>query len=162
MSATNCPHCDATLAAQDIAEGRCRRCGKEITPQVNPDSADIKAADEIPTLREYSALQDERLQQPQQPRRTGSGIRCPNCGSGSLSPGPWPWYLGTVGAMICRAVVCNECEHHFDANKPHANLATRKRNLALIINGIGLLGILAVIGGLVLWIWWVVVKEMRL
>jgi hypothetical protein len=56
--------------------------------------------------------------------------------------------------MLCSAMVCDDCGHEFDAKKPHANLATRKRNLAILINGIGLLGILVIIGGLVLWIWW--------
>ncbi len=86
-----------------------------------------------------------------EPRRGTSRVPCPSCGSRSLSNGPWPWYLGTVGAMVCRAMVCNDCGHEFDLNKPHANLATRKRNLALVINGIGLLGILAVVGGLIAW-----------
>jgi hypothetical protein len=57
--------------------------------------------------------------------------------------------------MVCRAVICNDCGHEFDANKPKANLTARKRNLALIINGIGLLGILAIMGAFVLWIWFV-------
>ncbi len=56
--------------------------------------------------------------------------------------------------MLCRAVICDDCGHEFDANKPHANLAARKRNLAIAINGVGLLGIVAVIGGLFLWLWW--------
>jgi hypothetical protein len=70
-----------------------------------------------------------------------------------MRSGPWPWYLGTVGAILCRAVICNDCGHEYDANKPHADLATRKRNLALGINGCGLVGIIGVIGLLVLWIW---------
>lgn len=85
---------------------------------------------------------------PQKPRKGG----CPECGSRRLRPGPWPWYLGTVGAMLCRAMVCKDCGHEFDANKPHADLATRKRNLAIGINLVGFLGIVGVIGGLVLWI----------
>jgi hypothetical protein len=68
-----------------------------------------------------------------------------------LSSGPWPWYLGTVGAFLCRAMTCDDCGHEFDLYKPHANLARRKRNLALVINGVGLLGIIGVIGALVLW-----------
>jgi hypothetical protein len=86
------------------------------------------------------------------PRGRGSQVPCPECGSRSLRSGPWPWYLGTVGAIMCRAMICNDCGHEFDLYKPHANLATRKRNLALVINGIGLLGIIGVIGALVLWI----------
>ena len=89
---------------------------------------------------------------PSRPRNRGasSGPPCPKCGGRKHKPGPWPWYLGTVGAMIVRAVVCVECGHHYDAKKPNADLPTRKRNLAIILNGIGALGIAAVIGLLVL------------
>lgn len=87
---------------------------------------------------------------PNQPlRRAGSGPACPKCGGHDLRNGPWPWYLGTIGAILVRAVVCNECEHHFDARKPEADLSKRKRNLAILINGIGAAGILTVIGCLV-------------
>ena len=48
--------------------------------------------------------------------------------------------------MFCKPVVCDDCDHEFDARKPRANLATRKRNLAIIINGVGLLGIILVVG----------------
>ena len=74
---------------------------------------------------------------------------CPRCGSQSFHSGPWPWYLGSIGAIIVRAVVCNQCGHHYDLRKPHADLQKRKRNLAIIINGIGALGILMVVLGLV-------------
>jgi len=40
----------------------------------------------------------------------------------------------------------------YDEKKPHANLATRKRNLAIGINLVGFLGIVSVIGLLVVWI----------
>jgi hypothetical protein len=53
---------------------------------------------------------------------------------------------------MCRAVICNECGHEYDEKKPRANLATRKRNLAIGINLVGFLGISAVIGLLVVWI----------
>jgi hypothetical protein len=79
-------------------------------------------------------------------RRRGGGVPCPECGSRNQHAGPWPWYLGTVGLMFCRAVVCEDCGHEFDAKKPRANLATRKRNLALAINGVGLVGIILVLG----------------
>ena len=85
-------------------------------------------------------------------RRTGSGVPCPQCGSRSNRPGPWPWYLGTAGAVLCRAVICNDCDHEFDAKKPSADLPSRKRNLAIGINGCGLLGILGVFGLRALWI----------
>jgi hypothetical protein len=56
--------------------------------------------------------------------------------------------------MVCRAVICNDCGHEFDARKPHADLATRKLVLFLVINGVGLVGILAVIFAMGLYIWW--------
>jgi hypothetical protein len=52
--------------------------------------------------------------------------------------------------MIVKAVICRACGHHFDAKKPDADLASRKRNLAILLNGIGALGIAVIIGGLVL------------
>ena len=98
---------------------------------------------------------DDQSGQPNSRSARGRGVACPRCGSRSMRTGPWPWYLGTVGAILCKAVICNDCGHKYDANKPHANLATRKRNLALGINGCGLVGIIGVIGLLVLWIWFV-------
>ena len=70
----------------------------------------------------------------------------------SIRSGPWPWYLGTVGAILCKAVICNECGHEYDLKKPGAHLPTRKRNLAIVINAVGLVGILTVLGLLVVWI----------
>ena len=87
--------------------------------------------------------------QPNAPQQQPGYPSCPRCGSQSFRSGPWPWYLGSIGAMIVRAVVCNQCGHHYDLAKPHADLQKRKRNLAIIINGIGGLGILMVILGLV-------------
>ncbi|MFQ5733113.1 MAG: hypothetical protein ACE5KM_14320 [Planctomycetaceae bacterium] len=89
---------------------------------------------------------------PQRGRRSVVGPPCPKCGGRELKSGPWPWYLGTVGAMIVKAVICVQCGHHFDAKKPDADLTTRKRNLAILLNGIGALGIVAIIGGLILFI----------
>lgn len=85
-------------------------------------------------------------------RRGNTSVPCPKCGAHSVRPGPWPWYLGTVGAMLCKAVICNECGHEYDEKKPEADLATRKRNLAIGINAVGLLGIIAVFGCLGVWI----------
>lgn len=85
-------------------------------------------------------------------RSKNTSVPCPNCGGQSVRPGPWPWYLGTVGALMCKAVICNECGHEYDEKKPEANLATRKRNLAIGINLVGLLGIIAIIGGLAVWL----------
>jgi hypothetical protein len=85
------------------------------------------------------------------PGKRESRVPCPKCGSRYLSRGPWPWYLGTVGAILCKAMVCDDCGHEFDMYKPQAHLPSRKRNLAIVINGIGLFGILCVIGGLIAW-----------
>ncbi len=62
-----------------------------------------------------------------------------------IRPGPWPWYLGTIGAIFVSARVCNGCGHEFDARKPQADLGKRKLRLALLINGFGALGILTVV-----------------
>ena len=98
---------------------------------------------------------DDRDDRPQKKKRRpaeNTRVPCPRCGARSVRSGPWPWYLGTVGAMLCKAVICNECGHEYDEKKPHADLRTRKRNLAIVINLIGFIGIAAVIGLLALWI----------
>lgn len=96
---------------------------------------------------------EEYVDDPPPRRRTGRGRRgvpCPTCGSASQRNGPWPWYLGTIGALLCKAVICNKCGHEFDAKKPQADLGRRKLHLALAINGFGALGIIAIIGSLIL------------
>jgi len=95
---------------------------------------------------------DDQGRRPKNRSAGGEGVACPKCGSRSQRTGPWPWYLGTLGAILCKAVICNECDHEFDAKKPQANLASRKRNLAILVNGLGFVGIIAVIGLLALWI----------
>ena len=89
--------------------------------------------------------------------RSVTDTPCPKCGRRNSRSGPWPWYLGTVGLMIMQAVICNACGHHFDAKKPHADIKVRKRNLALLLNGIGGLGIATIIGALI----WFVMKTMK-
>jgi hypothetical protein len=90
---------------------------------------------------------------PGRPRARGvAGPPCPRCGGQQLRSGPWPWYLGTLGAMLVQAVVCERCGHHFDARKPEADLERRKLRLALLINGLGGLGIVLIIGALVAFI----------
>ena len=79
-------------------------------------------------------------------------VPCPKCGGRSVRAGPWPWYLGTIGAIMCKAVICNECGHEYDLKKPNAHLPSRKRNLAIVINLIGFIGIVGVLGLLVIWI----------
>ena len=94
-----------------------------------------------------------RPQPRRRPRPKGdSRVPCPECGSRWIRKGPWPWYLGTIGAIMCKAVQCQECGHEFDMYKPHANLASRKLNLAIAINGVGLIGIVVVLTLLYLWI----------
>ncbi|HKB04562.1 MAG TPA: hypothetical protein VKD90_20230 [Gemmataceae bacterium] len=95
---------------------------------------------------------DDRPRHRRPRNEENTNVPCPKCGARSVRSGPWPWYLGTVGAILCRAVICNECGHEYDEKKPHAHLPTRKRNLAIVINVIGLLGILLVVGGLVAWL----------
>ena len=98
----------------------------------------------------------ERDDDRKRPRRRkieeNTSVPCPKCGGRSVRSGPWPWYLGTVGAILCKAVICNECGHEYDLKKPHAHLPSRKRNLAIVINVIGLIGILTVLALLVVWI----------
>jgi hypothetical protein len=94
---------------------------------------------------------DEDYRPRRRPRRR-IAVACPECGAYDARPGPWPWYLGTIGAIVCKAVICNECGHEYDEKKLQANLAKRKRNLAIVINAVGGLGIVLVIGLLVLWI----------
>jgi hypothetical protein len=84
--------------------------------------------------------------------RGPSKVPCPACGSRWVRSGPWPWYLGTVGALVCKAVECQECGHQFDLYKPQADLAKRKLHLALAINGVGLIGIILILGGLFVWL----------
>jgi hypothetical protein len=120
-------------------------------PEKEPEGImDVQAAD-AEQLRKPRA-RDEGDNEPRR-RRRGEGdsaIPCPKCGSRWLRSGPWPWYLGTIGAFLCRAVTCQDCGHEFDAKKPHADWPKRRVRLALILNGIGLFGIIAVIGGLIL------------
>jgi hypothetical protein len=103
---------------------------------------------------EDDGMDEDPPERPRRKRRRGgrSDVACPQCGSRSIENGPWPWYLGTVGALICKAVVCEDCGHEFDLYKPQADLAKRKLNLAIAINGVGLVGIIIVVTLLVLWI----------
>jgi len=84
--------------------------------------------------------------------RKNTKVPCPKCGGKSVRPGPWPWYLGTIGAIMCKAVVCNSCGHEYDEKKPDAYLATRKRNLAIGINLAGLCGFVALAVGMYFWL----------
>lgn len=70
---------------------------------------------------------------------------CPRCRGQLMRASSSPFYLGVIGLMLVKPVVCTQCGHEFDARKPKANLNSRKRNLMLLLNGIGCLGIVAVI-----------------
>lgn len=133
-----CPHCGLQTSVADEYlghSGPCARCGKTIT--VSPHGSSLMGT---PTVQPAP----ERVTAPGWP-----GAACPKCGGLSQRPGPWPWYLGTIGAMLVKAVICNHCGHEFDARKPHADLAKRKLRLVLLINGLGGTGILLVIAMLV-------------
>ncbi|HEV3145900.1 MAG TPA: hypothetical protein VGZ47_18590 [Gemmataceae bacterium] len=101
----------------------------------------------------FGLREDDEESRPRRRQRSDRGdspIPCPACGSRDLRGGPWPWYLGTVGSFLCNVVTCRDCGHVFDTRKPQANWNKRALKLALILNGIGLVGIIAVVGGLVL------------
>src|SRR5207248_1484766 len=78
-----------------------------------------------PHMGERIDDEDDRRRDGDRPRRRrdveNTRVPCPKCGAKSVRSGPWPWYLGTVGAIMCRAVICNECGHEYDEKKPHAN-----------------------------------------
>ncbi len=121
----DCPHCGVKTQVDVQFAGKtgpCRQCGQTVTVP-NPQAA-----------------ANGGVQAP----RTG-GVACPRCGDHSHRPGPWPWYLGTIGAVFVSARFCTSCGHEFDARKPQADFAKRKLRLALLINGFGGLGILTVI-----------------
>ena len=120
-----CPHCGVRTQVADQFAGQtgpCRQCGRTVT---------------VPHLRAGlgSGVQAPRTH----------GVACPRCGGQSNRPGPWPWYLGTIGAIFVSARLCNLCGHEFDARKPQADFAKRKFHLALLINGFGALGIVIVV-----------------
>ncbi len=120
-----CPHCGMRTQVGDRfagQQGPCRKCGQTVTIPIAEDMS--RDAQSPPAHR----------------------VACPNCRSHYHRPGPWPWYLGTIGALFVSARVCSACGHHFDARKPQADFAQRKLRLALLINGFGTLGIVTVIG----------------
>src|SRR5262245_51248641 len=113
---------------------------------------DVQPVDNEPLPKSSSRVREEGAERRRRKRsdRGDSPIPCPACGSRDLKGGPWPWYLGTVGSFLCNVVTCRDCGHVFDTRKPQADWNKRALKLALILNGIGLLGIIAVIGGLIL------------
>jgi DNA-directed RNA polymerase subunit RPC12/RpoP len=120
-----CPHCGLrTQVAERLAgqSGPCRQCGQAVT---------------VPHL--------SGPMQPPVQIHGGYGLACPRCGSQSIVAGSWPWYLGTIGAIFVSARLCTHCGHEFDARKPNADFRKRKLRLALVINGLGALGILLVV-----------------
>jgi hypothetical protein len=146
MPTVRCPKCDRSVTVRPGGAVFCAGCGAHVSDRPEPpDVVPIDDDDETPP---------ERLRR--RHRRAGaegdSPVPCPECGSRSIRNGPWPWYLGTVGLMFCKAVECEQCGHEFDLHKPRANLAKRKLILALAINGVGLVGIVVVLVLLGLWI----------
>jgi hypothetical protein len=114
---------------------------------------DVEPVDKPPLPKDNFGVHEDADERPRRRKRSDRGdspIPCPACGSRDLRGGPWPWYLGTVGSFLCNVVTCRDCGHVFDTRKPEADWNKRALKLALILNGIGLLGIVAVIGGLIL------------
>jgi hypothetical protein len=103
---------------------------------------------------EYENRDDRRRDDRDRPRRRESAVPCPRCGSREQRGAAWPWYLGTLGAMMARPVICEDCDLEFDYKKPEADWKSRRVKLALLINGIGGLGILSVVGLLVVWLYY--------
>jgi DNA-directed RNA polymerase subunit RPC12/RpoP len=147
MSMVRCPGCGREASDAPITGAICEKCGARIEAEGEPPM--VRAVDDA----------EPPMVRPAGPRHVivdddegDSHVPCPACGSRWVRSGPWPWYLGTVGALLCKAVVCEDCGHEFDLYKPRADLGKRKLRLALGINGVGLIGIVLVIGGLYLWI----------
>lgn len=142
MPIVSCPECGEDVRVRPGVITTCAGCGTKLRPKAAAPTV-IPADDE---------MDDDRPVRPR--RRPGGRSRgdCPQCGSPNIQSGPWPWYLGTVGAFLCKAMVCEDCGHEFDLYKPHADLAKRKLNLAIAINGVGLVGIIAVLTGLFLFV----------
>ena len=125
-----CSHCGVRTQVGDEFAGQtgpCRQCGQTVTVPNSGAAMGAPTGANVQSPRAY-------------------GVACPRCGGQSIRPGPWPWYLGTIGAIFVSAKLCNSCGHEFDARKPQADFAKRKFRLALLINGFGGLGILTVVG----------------
>jgi hypothetical protein len=138
MATAKCPKCGNELTLRPGVLTTCG-CGAKLRPK--GDAPMVQAVDDVSARPRRQRDEDD-----------DSGPGCPQCGSRQIENGPWPWYLGTVGAFLCKAVVCQDCGHEFDLYKPQADLAKRKLHLALAINGVGLVGIIVVIGTLIMWI----------
>jgi DNA-directed RNA polymerase subunit RPC12/RpoP len=146
MPTINCPKCGTEVNLQPGVVTACGGCGTKLRPKA-----------EVPAVLPADDAGEPRASRPRRRPRFDDdedrgGPQCPECGSHRLQKGPWPWYLGTVGLFFCKAMVCKGCGHEFDLYKPHADLARRKLNLAIAINGVGLVGIIIVLTLLFLWI----------
>jgi len=146
MPTVTCPKCNRPVSVRPGGAVFCAGCGTHVSDEPEP-----------PTVQAVEAVDDDEpeerpVRRPRRGGQAGSRVPCPKCGSRQLQNGPWPWYLGTVGLMFCKAVECQDCGHEFDLYKPHANLATRKMNLAIAINAVGAVGIILVLVLLFLWI----------
>lgn len=145
MPIVQCPECGDDVQVRPGKVATCGACGTRLRPKSAAPT--VVPADE-------DAVDDNVPARPRRRRRSGGRLpwACPHCGSDNIQNGPWPWYLGTVGAFLCKAMVCEDCGHEFDLFKPRADLAKRKLHLALAINGVGLVGIIAVLVTLILFI----------
>lgn len=136
-----CPSCGMQMVVADSYAGQsgpCRQCGQMVViphPAGAPPMQVFMPASSTPNP--YLPAHRENT-----PYVRGT---CPRCGSRTIYPGPWPWYLGTLGAIFVSAKCCGQCQHEFDARKPHADLKRRKIVLAIVINAIGAIGIILVI-----------------
>lgn len=146
MPTVRCPKCDRAVSVRPGGAVFCAGCGAHVSDQPEPPAVVPVEDDETPPER------PARRRRRRTEEEGDSRVPCPACGSRWIRSGPWPWYLGTVGLMFCKAKVCEDCGHEFDQYKPHANLAQRKLMLALVINGVGLVGIIIVITLLIVWI----------
>ena len=77
-------------------------------------------------------------------------MACPHCGGTQLAPGERSLATGTLGLMLMNPKVCMACGYAFDTKAPHIPLPERNRQMAVKINLLGGLGILAIILALAL------------
>jgi ribosomal protein L37AE/L43A len=147
MPTVRCPKCDRPVTVRPGGAVFCAGCGAHVSDSPEPPEV-VPVDDDDHTPPERAGRRRRRRAESE----GDSAVPCPACGSRWIRRGPWPWYLGTVGLMFCKAMQCEKCGHEFDLYKPHANLAKRKLMLALVINGIGLVGIIAVIVLLIVWL----------
>src|SRR4051812_48225914 len=110
MPAVRCPECGRQATVTAGVTALCSVCGTRLPAGGEPPMVQAVDNDDQPAVRPGRARR----------RRDGdedegdSSVPCPACGSRWVRSGPWPWYLGTVGLMFCKAVVSEDCGHEFD------------------------------------------------